>query len=196
MTASVITAGFEELIRYFEDLPGATEEAMMLAINEEARNLVPALKRKMFAQVNFPKEYLNGQRLGVRSKATRKSLEAVISGRDRPTSLARFAPGATVANSRGRPLFVSVKPGVTRKLNKAFLVNLKNGNTGLAVRLKPGEQLAKSDKAVRLDNNLYLLYGPSVDQVMAGVSDELTPDFLDNLRKKFLRQFSRVTSRG
>jgi hypothetical protein len=89
-----------------------------------------------------------------------------------------------------------VKPGVTRKLKNAFLVNLRNGNTGLAVRLKDGETLQKSDKAVRLDNNLYLLYGPSVDQVMAGVADEVTPDILDNLRKKFLRQFGRVTSRG
>jgi hypothetical protein len=196
VSATVISAGFDELIRYFEALPDATEEAMMLAINEEARNLVPALKRKMFAQVSFPKEYLNNQRLGVRSKATRKSLEAIVSGRDRPTSLARFAPGATVANSRRKPLFVQVKPGVTRKLKNAFLVNLRNGNTGLAVRLKDGETLQKSDKAVRLDNNLYLLYGPSVDQVMAGVADEVTPDILDNLRKKFLRQFGRVTSRG
>lgn len=202
MTVGIVALGLADLANYYEKLPEATVEAAFLAINDSARDAVPAISRRMLTQVAFPRGYLDKDKLGVRRKATRNSLEATISGRDRPTSLARFARGATVANSRAqpgqaaRPLFVQVKPGSTIKLKKAFLVNLKNGNTGLAVRLKPGERLQNSEKAVRLDNNVYLLYGPSVDQVMRGVAEEETPYIIENISKKFLRQFGRVTARG
>lgn len=196
MTVGIVASGLADLASYYEKLPEATVEAAFLAINDSARDAVPAISRRMLTQVAFPRGYLDKDKLGVRRKATRNSLEATISGRDRPTSLARFARGATVANSRGKPLFVQVKPGSTIKLKKAFLVNLKNGNTGLAVRLKPGDRLQNSEKAVRLDNNVYLLYGPSVDQVMRGVAEEETPNIIANISKKFLRQFGRVTARG
>lgn len=196
MSVGIIANGLRDLAHYYERLPEATVEAAFLAINDSARDAVPAISRKMITQVAFTRQYLSKERLGIRRKANRNSLEAVISGRDRPTSLARFARGATVANSRGKPLFVQVKPGQVRKMPRAFLVNLKNGNTGLAVRLKPGETLTNSDKAVRLDNNVYLLYGPSIDQVMRGVSEEMGPEIIESVSKKFLRQFGRVTARG
>jgi len=131
-------------------------------------------------------------------------IEAVIAGRDRPTSLARFAPGAQ-RPERGqplRPIIVEVKSGKRVVLNgprssaRAFLVNLKNGNTGLAVRLPKGETLANSEKAVRLDNNVYLLYGPSVDQVFRGVANDLSPDISAMVSRNFFRQFSRLSARG
>ena len=80
-------------------------------------------------------------------------------------------------------------------MDQAFLVRLKNNNIGLAVRLKPGEVLQNSEKAVRLDNNVYLLYGPSVDQVFRSVADDKTPKILSDVTAEFLRQFARL-SRG
>lgn len=196
MTVGVIADALSDVARYFEQLPEIAEQAAFLAINDSADDALPEARREMSKQINFPKGYLNGQRLGVKSRASRRKLEAVIAGRDRPTSLARFAEGATIANSKGRPLFVRVKPGKTVKLNQAFLVRLKNNNIGLAVRLKPGEVLQNSEKAVRLDNNVYLLYGPSVDQVFRSVADDITPSIQQSVSRQFFRQFARLSSRG
>lgn len=196
MTVAVIASALDDLKSYFEALPDIATEAAFLAVNDTARDTIPTARRAMTSQVNFPKGYLSTERLGIQRKATRNSLEAVIAGRDRPTSLARFAPGATPENSKRRPLFVEVKTGQRVKLKRAFLVRLRNNNIGLAVRLPPGQTLQNSEKAVRLDNNVYLLYGPSVDQVFRGVAEDLTPDISAMVSRNFLRQFARLSTRG
>lgn len=195
MTARII-ATLGDVVEYFEKFTDNAELAAALAINQVAeREALPSIRKKMTTQVAFPKSYLNNERLGLRRKASRKNLEAVISGRDRPTSLARFANGRTPEEMRGRQIRVQVKPGQSRVLKNAFLVRLKNNNIGLAVRLKPGDQLRNSDGAVNLGKNLFLLYGPSVDQVMKDVADQVTPDIGEQVTDQFLRQFARL-SRG
>lgn len=199
MTVSVLANGLGEFTRFVTELPEIATEAAYLAVNEATRDAQPLLKRKMRQQINFSNAYLNSDRLGVRKKATRASLEAVISGRDRPTSLARFAEGATVANSRKRPIIVRVKAGQKRTLNRAFLVNLRNGNVGLAIRLPKGQTPSSAYKPVALtrgggkETGAWLLYGPSVDQVLRGVSDEVAPDVNEMLSRNFFRQFTRLT---
>jgi hypothetical protein len=201
MSASIVVTGLKDALAFFDEFPEIATTSAVLAVNDTADKSVPPIKRKMVRQINFPRDYLNASRLGVRRRATRGSLEAVISGRDRPTSLARFAPGATPENSKNQPIFLRVKPGRTTKLVRgdgkpsAFLLRLKNGNIGLAVRLRKGETLRNSDKAVNLGENLYLLYGPSVDQVLQDVATQETPDISDRLTNSFLRQFTRL-SRG
>jgi hypothetical protein len=201
MSASIVVTGLKDALSFFEEFPEIATTAAMLAVNDSADKSVPPIKRNMIKQINFPRNYLTPSRLGVRRRATRGSLEAVISGRDRPTSLARFAPGATPENSKNRPIFLRVKPGNTQKMVRkdgrpsAFLLRLKNGNIGLAVRLRKGETLKNSDKAVNLGENLYLLYGPSVDQVLQDVAVEESPGIGDRLTNSFLRQFTRL-SRG
>lgn len=201
MSVSILAKSLLDVADYFDSFPEITEQAAVLAVNDAAEDTLPSVKREMRKQINFPSNYLNPSRLGIRRKAVRGSIEAVISGRDRPTSLARFAEGATPQNSRGRPIFLKVKNGQVRKLARpdgkpsAFLVNLRSGNIGLAVRLRPGEKLENSEKAVRLDNNVYLLYGPSVDQVLRDVADTETPDIARRVSTNFFRQFARL-SRG
>lgn len=201
MSASIVATGLKEALDFFDEFPEITTSAAVLAVNDSARDTVPAMRRKMLKQIAFPRDYLNADRLGIRKKASRGSIEAVISGRDRPTSLARFAEGATPENSRGRPIFLKVKPGQVRKLVRsdgkpgAFLVRLRNNNIGLAVRLPPGQSLENSQKAVQLSDNVYLLYGPSVDQVLKDVAEEETPDIGRRLTNNFFRQFTRL-SRG
>lgn len=206
MTVAILTTGLKEFTKFFENLPELATQAAYLAINDTSRDTVPLLKSKMRAQINFPKEYLNPQRLSIKRKANRANLEAVISGRDRPTSLARFAPGATrqnttVRNKPGRPIFVTVKTGKQVKLDRSFLVKLKNGNMGLAIRLPPGQTPDRAYKPLELTRGggrgtgAWLLYGPSVDQVMQGVLPETTGSVQDMLSKNFLRQFGRL-SRG
>ncbi len=88
-------------------------------------------------------------------------------------------------------------------MRKAFIMNLKNGNKGLAVRLKAGETPRNTDNAVRLSNTdtsrdaaVWLFYGPSVDQVFKGVADDVTPDIQRGLTREFFRQFIRLSGRG
>lgn len=187
-----------ETAKFFEQMPEIATKAARMAINDTAeRKAVKEFKRDMEQQVNFPAGYLDRpDRFGVTRKATDARLEAVITARDRATSLARFASGQSPISTRGKKVIVQVKRGRTRVLKKAFLVTLKNGNVGLAVRLKPGESLRNSVAAVRLDNNVYLLYGPSVDQVFRSVAENSLPMLGDAVTKEFYRQFERLSRNG
>lgn len=195
MTVAIEVSALGDLTRYFEALPDIAETAAVLAINQVAeRDGLTAIRRDMRSQIDFPAGYLeDNKRLRVARKASKGSLEAVIRGRDRATSLARFAKGQNPGNTRGRGVRVTVKPGQTRTLKSAFMVRLNNGNIGLAVRLKPGESMKNSQASLRLAENVYLLYGPSVDQVFRGVVDERSPDIANMVSKQFLRQFARLT---
>ena len=150
-------------------------------------------------QVSFPASYLapSAKRLFVSTKATKVSpFEAVISGRDRPTSLARFTnqkPLGGGQRHRGGQLAVTVKPGVRRYIKRAFLITLNNSNVGLAVRTDGGPpNNAYAPKEI--GKNLWLLYGPSVDQVLSaasnggGIYEEIVPETLDFLNDEFNRQ--------
>jgi hypothetical protein len=146
------------------------------------------------AQVNFPARYLSGEnsRLKITQKATNQNLQGVISGRDRPTSLARFASSKTPGQAGVR---VSVKPGSSKEMKKAFLIRLPQGatlsdtqfNLGLAIRLRDGERVQNKKHMVRLAKGLYLLYGPSVNQVFRTVSEDESPWAADFLEAEFLR---------
>lgn len=196
MSVSINASALDKLQGFFEALPDIAQRAMSVAINQVVdRDGLVLLKKDMRSQVDFPKEYVDGH-LRVVRRASRGSLEAVIRGRDRPTSLARFARGQTPASTRRTGVQVTVRGGRTKTLKKAFLVNLRNGNVGLAVRLKAGETMKYSSSAVKLAENLYLLYGPSVDQVFRGVAKDNAKAIGQLVTKQFLRQFTRMSNRG
>jgi hypothetical protein len=207
MTVNIVTAGSKELQRYLETMPELTALAMRMSINEVAgRTGMSAIKKKMLNEVAFPSGYLNADRLKVTRKATNTKLEAVVTGRQRATSLARFVQGNPVVNSsRPEGLTVRVQKGRTTYLKHAWLVRLKKGasltqdnyNIGLAVRLKPGEQLANKrsgHKAWLVPNKVALLYGPSVDQVFSGVIEEMGPEIADMVATAFHRHFARLSN--
>lgn len=181
------------------DIPPKLTEAARQAINRTTEWARTQASREMREQVNFPARYLTGSdgRLRIAKKATNTNLEAAIVGRHRPTSLARFSkdtdPGVVKRRGGAR---VAVKPGAAKFMKGTFLVRLRAGatktdtkhNLGLAIRLKPGESLRnKRTQGVRLANNVYLLYGPSVDQVFRDVSGEMTPDVINYLQQEFDR---------
>jgi hypothetical protein len=142
--------------------------------------------RKMRREVNFPSGYLNGQdaRLNVTRRASFDSLEAVISGRRQPTSLARFVVGATKPKSG---VNVSITPGSTNLLKRAFIIKLKTNNLGLAVRTERGGKPTNAYKPKELGDGLWLLYGPSVDQVFQSVREDVSPTINDHVRREFER---------
>lgn len=193
MTTNLIDS-LRDMASYFQQLPEVAEKAALYAINDTLdRTGLAQIRKQMRAEIDFPANYLEDGRLFVARRARPGSLEGVIRGRDRATSLARFARGQNASNTKGRGVRVTIAKGRTVHMKKAFFVNLRNGNQGLAVRLAPGQQLHNSKKAVKLANNVYLLYGPSVDQVFRGVAVEQTPKIQNELSLQFLRQFERLT---
>lgn len=191
----------DNLKQFFQDAPEVAGDALAMAINQTVeRDGLALIKKDMRSQVDFPAGYLEGDRLKVTRRASRASLEAVIRGRDRPTSLARFAPGQTPANTKGRGVRLMVRNGKTSVLPRAFLIPLRNGNTGLAIRLPNEKQPKETTAAVAMNigskSTLWLLYGPSVDQVFRGVADERFDDLADMIENQFYRQFGRLATNG
>lgn len=184
---------FDEVIDYFTRLPDIADTAMSLALNDTARGEALQMARKqILEEVAYPAGYLKS-RLVVSKFAKPNDLEVAISGRDRPTSLARFATNAR-AGQRG--IRVEVGRGNTVQLKKAFIIKLNNGNLGLAIRLAPGEQLINRNLTTSsrsLGGNVVLLYGPSIDQVFKGVADDIQPAVADAAVAEFFRQFTRLS---
>ena len=199
------------LVDYVEAFPDTAREAARIALNDVAEGEGLAVYRKAIdEQVDFGAGYLTTDRLGVTSKARDSNLAVTITGRQRATSLARFARGQSVQSTRKKGVRVRVKAGGGEQfMQNAWLVRLRKGsssdrdnfNIGLAIRLKPGERLRnkREVRSVQLDQNVYLLYGPSVDQVFRDVAITDTPVVLEKVGNEFFRQFFRLTkgsSRG
>lgn len=198
-----------DLEDYIGAFPAATKEAARIALNDVAEGEGLAVYRKEIeSQVDFGDGYLTTDRLGVTSRATNENLAVAITGRQRATSLARFARGQTVASTRRKGVRVKVSAqGGGALMERAWLVRLNRGsardrdnyNLGLAIRLEPGERLRnkREVRSVQLDQNVYLLYGPSVDQVFKDVMITETKPVLGMVSNEFFRQLFRITgSRG
>lgn len=201
MSVSVDASGIRDLELYFDRFPTVAREAMSIAINETARGpALQAARRNITEQVAFPEGYLDDNRLKVTQFATPTRLEAKISGRDRPTSLARFTPRGTTLAQKGRQpanpgVNVTVNPGRTSRFASGFLIGLRNGNVGFAIRLRPGESVrgVARFQPIQIFKDVYLLYGPSVDQVFQSVADEIAPEVTSALEAEFMRQFVRLS---
>lgn len=191
---AVAVEGFDELVD-LEDAPSKILLAAQRAINRVLDTTRTASAREILKQVNLPARYLSGPagRLQVAKKARKEDLEGVIRGRERPTSLARFLKGAPKIGKAG--VGVEVKPGSTQILPKAFVLRLPQGSTltdtkfnlGLAVRLSEGEAMRNKNSVVRVGKGLYLLYGPSVNQVFKDVAEEQAAPAAERLEREFLR---------
>ncbi|MDO5646304.1 hypothetical protein [Paracoccus sp. (in: a-proteobacteria)] len=184
------------------DLPKDVVRAARIAVNDAATRGRTAMAREVLREVNFPADYVTprNKRLFVSKQARNNNLEAVITARSRPTSLARFTKESTAGRKKGG-VRVEVKPGVVRVMPGAFLMRLRSGsgltdtkhNLGLAVRTAKGKP-PPGYRPTQIGKNLWLLYGPSVSQVIhsarnnGGVATDLTPDVQRMLEDEFWRQ--------
>lgn len=207
MSARITAVNLLEIDDFLSAQPAAARTSARIAINQvTARKAVPQMRKAMKAEANFPPGYLEDQdRFGQTKRATDADLTAAITARFRPTSLARFAEGQSFEGAR-RTGGVRVKvnrSGGAKRIEGGFFVRLRRGgdtsdgfNVGLAIRLKPGERLRgrkKGGAGVELAPNLYLLYGPSVDQVFRQVSVAESPEVADQLQREFIRQYVRLS---
>lgn len=202
MTVSVVAEGLTDIQNYLALAPEATARAARLAINDTTRRVaVRESVRLMEEEVAFPPGYLTDpRRFRIKKFATDSDLEASVYAQQRPTSLARFSTGGAVGRAGVR---VQISRGRSREMGRAFLIRLPQGrgpvtdeafNLALAIRLGQGETIAnKRVMATSMGNGLYLLYGPSVNQVFRTVSTEVAPQVADELATQFVRQFVRLT---
>lgn len=168
----------------------AVRRAALRAVNYATGKARTSSGKKIRNRVNLPARYLTGSegRLSA-TKATSSNLEGVITGRRRATSLARYAKGG----SRARGVRVMVKPGSAKYIKRGFLMPLRSGadgstrNLGLAIRTD-GTAPSAAFKPKKISENLYLLYGLSVDVLFRGVIDAVTPEVQDDMENEFWRQ--------
>jgi len=189
-----------DLEKFLDGVPDVTRRAAALAMNDVLSGQGLARFRKaVAAEVQFPAGYVD-DKINFAQHATPTRLTASVVGRQRPTSLARFATSGSVGGRGG--VTVRVKGG-SSYMKDAFLVRLRSGtaldndsfNLGLAIRLKEGMTLNKKDtsRMVRLENNVVLLYGPSVDQILRNeVAEAETPEVVGAIAQEFFRQFARL----
>lgn len=167
-----------------EEIPEHIRKAAMRAVNKTADRARTASAREMRNQVNFPARYLSSEgRLQVSKRAKANDLEARVTGRQAPTSLARFVQGNPV---RGKGVRVQVKPGAARFIKRGFLMKLRNNNLGLAIRTDGGAPKG-AYKPKKINDNLWLVYGPSIDQVFRTVAEDVSEPMADYLEAEFSR---------
>jgi len=201
---AVMVERLDEVGADIDALPAKVLTAARLAVNATLRRGRAAAAREVRAQANLPARYVSGDggRLRISRFAQGRELEGAIQGRARPTSLAQFVTGGAAVGKRGG-VNVSVKPGTSRHMPRAFLVKLRQGagrtdtkfNLGLAMRLKPGETIKGKHSFRKLAGNVYLLYGPSVQQILLhgadgaekGVFVDIAPSLGDFFEQEFHR---------
>jgi hypothetical protein len=207
MSVNVKLRGLEDLEKYFEGFPAASREAAKLAVNDAARYGARRGSEAIRREVAFSRTYIGdasnaSARLRITRVAQGGDMEAVIGARSEPTSLARFASGTPTFGRRARGPRVKVKTsGPSKTIKGGFFMKLKRGdgsgdgfNIGLAIRLKPGERVRNKAQMKSIGKGLYLLYGPSVDQVFSTVREEIADDIASHMQIEFLRQFTRLTA--
>lgn len=191
----------DEMLKTF---PERTRQAAALAINQTAkREALSRVRKDMREQINWKASYLNSaQRTGIGKFATANNLLAELYARDRPTMLNRFRPNpnnvpARTKRGQNKGVRVKVKPTSTRVMKGAFVHKFKSGGVGILVRTKGGESEPPngvSNGGGRYISSMraWLLYAPSVDQVMWDTAERNRNRIQQYLKAEFLRQFSRL----
>lgn len=209
MTFVIETRGLDALKKMFDQMPEVADEAARIAINGAARYARSEGSKGVRKQVNLSARYLGSEgdpdaTLAISRYAKSGDDEAVISARERPTALSRFAVGVPRFGKQ-KGVKVKVEPGNSKDMPRAFFLKLRRGNkditadsynVGLAIRLRPGERVQNKKNMVSIGKGVYLLYGPSVAQVFDDVAVDIIDAVSDKLADEFVRNFERLNARG
>lgn len=199
MSLSIDKRQFAQARKFIQGTVRAAEKAQFRSVNRVTSKFRTAASKAIREQVRLPAAYVN-KNLTITQKATKENPEAMISGRKRPTRLARYgakqlartARAATGDKLRGisagkKQAGVSVavsRSGGRKKMRGAFLLPLKSaGVMGVFVRTGPGEKDIKH------------LYGPSVDQMFRGVRQDLKPKVGKELAREYRAQLNYAISK-
>lgn len=192
--------GLKDFDRILRTMGASVAPSAASAINDTAVYARRLGSQEIRRRLNFKASYLQ-DRLAISKRARPDDLEGVVTGRDRPTSLARFASGTPKFGRQRRPPRVRVKAvGGANPIRNGFYMRLRRGNSvisaenanvGLAIRLREGERVKNKNEMVPIGSNLYLLYGPSVGQAYRTAA----PDTSDEVSKQLANRFTHYMGR-
>lgn len=201
MTYFIETKGLDAFDSLLRSLGDAVVPSAASAINDTAAFARTLGSKKIRQRFNFKAGYLQGK-LGVTRRASTGELEAVVTGQDRPTSLARFAQGSPRFGKQRTPPRVRVTTaGGTQEIRNGFFMRLRRGssavtaensNVGIAVRLAEGERVRNKNQMVPIGGNLYLLYGPSVGQIYRTEAEKTVDQVSEHLAQRFAHYVERA----
>lgn len=194
----------------FDALPRHVERSAVWALNKTSTWARTESRRQMLGQVAFPPSYLGPSQGRLKTRKARMGhLEAAVTGRTRATSLARFTRQKVQAKgvrSRRKGITVTVRPGSARFMKGAFLIRLRSGNDGslnnIGLAVRSDGPPPNAYKPTKIGKNLWLLYGPSVEQVLdshrnqGGVFTDISPETGDRLSAEFLRLIAAEIARA
>lgn len=200
MTWGVTTRGIDglnDLARLEPNLaPWLSQE-----VNRVTRSTRTRVARQVLAEANLPTGYVapRNRRLQIVQNATPRNPEAIIEAEGRATSLTRY-----VISTSGQGLAVNIRGGGVRRFRRAFqfrgrtdaTTDTGSGGALFALRVRKGTRLRGSYAARQVDDTLYLLFGPSVAQIVlandgTGVFRDVEEPTADLLELRFLQRLTR-----
>jgi len=184
--------GIDALDRYIARLGDGANKAAVMAVNDTADWARTRIKRQMQAEVTLAESAFSNRQFYVSRRANTADLQAILTASRQPYSLSRFKVGDVGFGPSAGPVKVRIKAGgSTVNLKRAFYVRAPNGAVGIAVRSK--QPLDNSRGARRIKGtDVYVLFGPSPDQLMRRLAPASVPDVENYLNREFSRQIVRV----
>lgn len=198
-----VILGSEGVVNRLKYMGPDVERAAARAVSSAAVKARTLSARRAREQVNFPAAYVAPAEGRLAVRQTSNPLVARVVARSRTTSLARFAMTKRASAGTEPGVRVQVKPGVARFMRGAFLVKLRgagggvdtnSANMGLAIRTRDGSAPSRAYRPVRTNAGFWLLYGPSVAQVLLsasenkGVWSNITAEVKEFFESEFFRQ--------
>lgn len=191
------TLGLEDFDKKLKTFGDTARIAAKIALNSAVRKSHSVVKKDIIRRVNIKSSYIGSVdhgRLSVGKYATDSSLTASLDARKRGTMLYRFMVGKW---QKGSSASVMVTRGKRKLLKRAFPIVLRRGNIGLAQRVAGDpDRHPKSKGAVKLGKGLFLLYAPSISQIMTTTLTKETyiqKQVMQHMNAEFIRQLARLT---
>jgi hypothetical protein len=204
----------KDFSRSFDGLQDAVRKSAAFALNEGARFGRVRQIDKMADEINLPRSYMSRRMDVAKAYPGQPVLQAKLRGTHVPVSLSRFLARPSLRNTPnarstvGKVSVRVLKKGAAKDMKRAFLVRLRKGkeltsdqyNVGLAMRLPNSAAVTGRKKPLRaLDRgtrtSLFLLHGPSVDQLFRREVDTehaLNQPVLNAIEREFFRQLKRL----
>lgn len=194
----ISSAGIQGLATFVARTPEVAAEAAKLAVGDAAewgRNLS---KREMVSTVNLPADALAGRRFRISQRPTTQNPEAVISADNNPLGLSRFVVSQKDKGS-AHPKVRILVGGATKSFSDpgtkgsySFLIPTPGGANGVGLALRTKGPLRNSQAARKIGRDLYLLSGPSVNQMFGQLMPTIVPRVEAKLQTEFARQYERL----